>query len=117
LASGWNNVDAGGDFAQLGVGVEGSVELAYPGPPEPGESICIEQIGDALATILSSNKGLKVVPDTAAGGETPAPLGPYIVFATIRFADSLSLQILGTASTTDQQNQMLAAIRTIRRVR
>jgi hypothetical protein len=116
LASGWNNVAAGGDFAQLGVGVQDSVKLAYAGPPEPGESICIEQVGDALATILSSNKGLKVVRDTASD-ETAGPLGPYIAFATMRFPDGLSLQVLGTASTIDQQNQMLAAIRTIRRVR
>lgn len=117
LATGWHNLDADSDFAQLGVGVQDSVKLAYPGPPESGESICIEQVGDALATILSSNKGLGVVPSDTARGETPGPLDPYIVFATMRFPDSLSLQVLGTASTLEQQNQMLAAIRTIRRVR
>lgn len=116
-ASGWNNLQTGRDVAQLGVGVEDSVKLAYPGRPEPDESICIERIDGAQATILSSNRGATTANSqrTALSGDSVGPLGPYIVFATMRFPDGLSLKIFGTATTPDQQNQMLAAIRTIRR--
>ncbi len=118
LASGWNTLETGGAFAQLGVGVDDSVKLVYGGPPEPEESICIENVGGAQATILSSNRGARVggAQNGTASDDSAAPLGPYIVFATMRFPDGPSLRILGTATTPDQQNQMLAAIRTIRRI-
>jgi hypothetical protein len=115
LASGWNNVDSRTDFAQLGVGVLDSVKLVYPGPAEPEENICIERVDGAQATIFSSNRGARLgVQENAVSSDTAA-LPPYVAFATMRFPDGLSLRIFGTASTPDQQSQMLAAIRTIRR--
>ncbi len=115
LASGWNNLDLTTDFAQLGVGVEDSVKLVYPGPAEPEESICIESVDGAQATILSSNRGARIGGQANTVTSDTVTLPPYVAFATMRFPDGLSLQIFGTASTPDQQSQMLAAIRTIRR--
>ncbi len=121
-ATGWNNIDSRDDLAQFAVGREDSVKLAYPGTPEPEESICLETIDGAQATVLASNRG---APKSNRGvaarkgkalGDSAAPLGPYFVNATMRFPDGLGLLIFGTASTVEQQNQMLAAIRTIRRV-
>ena len=114
-ASGWNNVDSKSDFAQLGVGVLDSVKLVYPGLPEPEESICIESVDGAQATIFSSNRGVRLGDQENTVSSDTAALPPYLAFATMRFPDGLSLQIFGTASTPDQQSQMLAAIRTIRR--
>lgn len=115
MASGWNNLDSGIDLAQLGVGVEDSVKLVYPGPAEPEESICIETVDGAQATIFSSNRGARLGGQENTVASDTAALPPYVAFATMRFPDGLSLQIFGTASTRDQQTQMLAAIRTIRR--
>jgi hypothetical protein len=42
--------------------------------------------------------------------------GPYIVMAQLRFPDGLSLSIFGDATSRAQQDQMLAAIRTIHRM-
>lgn len=109
-------------FAQFSVSAVRSVKLVYPGGPEPEESICLEDVAGAKATILASNRGVasKTAGASTAGQSSPAdtagPLGPRIVFATMRFPDGLSLQILGTTTTAEQQNELLAAIRTINRV-
>jgi len=121
-ATGWNNFDSGDALAQFAIGVKDSVRLAYQGAPEPEETICLETIDGAQATVLGSNRGATKTGGAAAGSrataarDTAAPLGPYFVNATMRFPDGLGLLIYGTASTEDQQKQMLAAIRTVRRV-
>lgn len=106
-ASGWNNLQTGGT-AQLTVGVQDSVKLVFSGPVEQEESLCVERIDGAKATVLAYKWTIRPGDDVY--------LGPYIAFANIRFHDGLSLQILGSATTPDQRNQMLAAIRTIRRI-
>jgi hypothetical protein len=121
-ASEWQNIDSGGDLAQLSLGVRDSVRLAYPGVPEPEESICLEKIDGAQATLLAYNHGAARSNGAAVGqraraaGDSAASLGSYWVDATMRFPDGIGLSIVGAANTVEQQNQMLAAIRTIRRV-
>ena len=120
-ATGWDNTDSD-DFAQFRVGVPDSVNLVYPGPTEPEESICIEQIDGAQATVFASNRGASTTKrggsagSQQATGDSAAPLGPYMVETTMRYPDGVSFWIIGTASTVEQQNQMLASMRTIRRV-
>jgi hypothetical protein len=121
-AAAWNDFDSGDQSAQFAVGVDDSVTLAFPGNAEPDESICLETIGGAQATVLAYSRGAaRPTPGSlrlkGAAGDSADRLGPYLVNATIRFSDGLGLLIFGTASTLEQQNQMLAAIRTIRRVR
>jgi hypothetical protein len=114
----------GNNAAQFAVYVPKSLKLAYPGPPEPEESICIENIEGAQATVLASNRGAakKTSPTstarpTSSPADSAGPMPPYTVFASMRFPDGLGLEMYGFASTAEQQNQLLAAIRTIRRVR
>ena len=121
-ATGWDNTDSD-DFAQFRVGVPDSVNLVYPGPAEPEESICIEQIDGAKATVFASNRGASTTKrggssgsQQQATGDSAAPLGPYMVETTMRYPDGVSFLIFGTASTVEQKNQMLASMRTIRRV-
>ena len=125
-ASQW--IGSQGGFAQFSASALDSVKLAYPGPPEPDESICLEEIDGAQATILDSNRDAAPKPgdsmqgsargstDIRSSADTMAPPGPYTVFATMRFADGLAVQVYGFAKTAEQKNEMLAAIRTIRRV-
>jgi len=114
----WDNT-----YSQFYVSVLDSVKLVYPGPAEPEESICIERIDGARATIASSNRGGSVKRPISsnsqprASGDSAGPLGPYMVETTMRYPDGLSVLMYGTASTKEQQNQMLAAMRTFRRVR
>jgi hypothetical protein len=42
--------------------------------------------------------------------------GPYIVMAQLRFPDGLSLEVYADSDERQQQDEMLAAIRTIRRL-
>jgi hypothetical protein len=124
-ATGWDNTDSkenSKEFAQFYAGVVDSVRLVYPGPAEPEESICIEQIDGAQATVAASNRGASSKKPASAGsqsrasGDTSAGLGPYVVETTMRYPDGLSFLMYGSASTKEQQDQMLAAMRTIRRV-
>jgi hypothetical protein len=121
-ATAWDNTDSKDGLAQFYVGVPDSVRLVYPGPAEPEESICIEQIDGAQATVFASNRGASAKRPTSlssesrASGDSAAPLGPYMVETTMRYPDGLSFLLYGMASTQEQQNQMLAAMRTIRRI-
>jgi hypothetical protein len=114
----WDNTDS-----QFYVSVPDSVRLIYPGPAEPEESICIESIDGAQATVDGYNRGasakrpISSSSQQRASGDSAGPLGPYMVETTMRYPDGLSVLMYGTASTREQQNQMLAAMRTIRRVR
>jgi hypothetical protein len=105
-ASGWNNLPTAN--AQLSLGVQDSVKLVFSGPVEQEERLCLERIDGAEATVLSYKWTIHPGDD--------AYLGPYIAFANMRFPDGLSLQVLGSASTPEQRDQMLAAIRTIHRI-
>ena len=115
----WFSAGQNDGFAQLSVSAIDSVKLVYPGPPEPEESICLEQIDGARATVLDSNRSAapRQAGESSNGGSTEdsVGLGPYVVFATMRFPDGLALQVLGTATSVAQKNELLAAIRTIHR--
>ena len=123
-ATGWDNTDSkdsSPEFAQFYAGVVDSVKLVYPGPPEPEESICIEQIDGAQATVAASNRGASIKKPVSVGArsrasaDSSAGLGPYVVETTMRYPDGLSFLMYGSSSTKEQQDQMLAAMRTIRR--
>jgi hypothetical protein len=107
-ASGWGN-KAGIGSAQLTIGRRDSVKLVFTGPKEAEESLCIETIDGANATIISYKWTIHSGDDVY--------LGPYVVLANVRFSDGLALQVFGQGRTREQQNQMLAAIRSIRRIR
>jgi len=106
------------------LGVEDSVKTRYAGLPEAEESICVEKIDGAQATVLAytdnrptaGSTGAAVGDRRMAADDSASAVGPYFVTAAMRFPDGLSLEIDGAANTKEQQNQMLAAIRTIRRV-
>ena len=94
--------------AQLNINVVNAVTLNYGGDKMPEESQCREQIGGGQAIIFSFNRSVEV-------GDM-AYVGPYIIVAQIRFPDGLSLELFADSESREQQDQMLAAIRTIRRV-
>jgi hypothetical protein len=105
-ASGWNDLPAG--HAQLTLGIQDSAALVLSGPLEQEEHLCLERIDGAEATVLSYKWTIHPGDDVY--------LGPYIAFANMRFPDGLSVQVFGSANTPDQRDQMLAAIRTVRRL-
>jgi hypothetical protein len=94
--------------AQLSISVVDAVTLAYGGAEVPEESECREQIGKAEAIVFSFNQSVEV-------GDM-AYVGPYIIVAQIRFPDGFSLEVFADAEKREQQEEMLAAIRTIRRI-
>lgn len=94
--------------AQLDLNVVDSVTLAYRSDKMPEESECREQIGGAQAIVFSFNQSLEV-------GDM-AYVGPYIIMAQLRFPDGLSLEVFADSEQREQQDEMLAAIRTIRRI-
>jgi hypothetical protein len=106
-ASGWG-AKPGIGSAQLTIGRQDSVKLVFTGPREAEESLCVETIDGANATIISYEWTIHPGDD--------GYLGPYIAFANVRFPDGLALQIFGQGSTREQQDQVLAAIRSIRRI-
>jgi hypothetical protein len=106
-ASGWG-AKPGIGSAQLTIGRQDSVELVFTGPKEAEESLCVETIDGANATIMSYKWTIHPGDDVY--------LGPYMAFANVRFPDGLALQIFGNGRTREQQDQMLAAIRSIRRI-
>lgn len=106
-ASGWD-AKSGNGSAQLTIGRQDSVKLVFTRPKEAEESLCVETIDGADATIISYKWTIHPGDDSY--------MGPYMVLANVRFPDRLALQIFGQASTREQQDQMLAAIRSIRRI-
>jgi 5-hydroxyisourate hydrolase-like protein (transthyretin family) len=94
--------------AALDINVVDAVTLAYAGDKMPEESECHEQIGGAQAVVFSFNQSVAV-------GDM-AYVGPYIILAQLRFPDGLSLDVFGDAEKREQQDDMLTAIRTIRRI-
>jgi hypothetical protein len=106
-ASAWDTKPEIG-FAQLTIGARDSVKLVFTGPNEAEESLCVETIDGADATIMSYKWTIH------PGDESY--MGPYMAFANLRFHDGLGLQIFGSGSTREQQEQVLAAIRSIRRI-
>lgn len=94
--------------AQLSIRVVDAVTLAYGGDKVPEESECREEIGGAQAIIFSFNRSVEV-------GDM-AYVGPYIILAQLRFPDGLSLDVFADSEKREQQDEMLAAIRTIRRI-
>jgi len=106
-ASAWDTKSEA-SFAQLTIGTRDSVKLVFTGANEAEESLCVETIDGADATIMSYKWTIHLGDDSY--------LGPYIAFANVRFHDGLGLQIFGSGSTAEQQEQMLAAIRSIRRI-
>jgi hypothetical protein len=106
-ASAWGAAP-GIDFVQLTIGRQDSVKLVFPGPRESEESLCLETIDGANATIASYKWTIHPGDD--------GYLGPYIVFANVLFQDGLALRIFGQGSTKEQQDQMLAVVRSIRRM-
>jgi len=94
--------------AQLAISIVDAVTLAYGGDKMPEESECREQIGQAQAIVFSFNQSVEV-------GDM-AYVGPYIIMAQLRFPDGLSLDLFADAAKREQQDEMLAAIRTIRRI-
>jgi hypothetical protein len=120
----WYYDDSHSNLVDFSLDVEDSVKLAYAGVPEREESICVETIDGAQATVLAytykrgatGSNGAALGDRGRAAGDTASARGPYFVTAAMRFPDGLALEIDGAANTIEQQNQMLAAIRTIRRV-
>jgi hypothetical protein len=120
----WGYHDSRSNLVQFSLSVEDSVKHAYAGVPEREESICVETIDGAQATVLAytdnrgaaGSNGAAVGDPGMAAGDSASAVGPYFVAAAMRFPDGLALEIDGAANTIGQQNQMLAAIRTIRRV-
>jgi len=106
-ASAWGATPGIG-FVQFTIGRQDSVKLVFPGPREAEESLCLETIDGANATITSYKWTIHPGDD--------GYLGPYMVFANVLFQDGLALRIFGQGSTKEQQEQMLAAIRSIRRM-
>jgi hypothetical protein len=106
--SGWGD-KAGIGSAQLTIGRQDSVKLVFTRPREAEESLCVEIIDGANATIISYKWTIHPGDD--------GYMGPYMVLANVRFPDGLALQVFGQGKTREQQNQMLAAIRSIRRMR
>ena len=94
--------------AGLSIRVVSAVTLAYGGDKLPEESECRERIGGAQAIIFSFNQAVEV-------GDM-AYVGPYIIMAQLRFPDGLSLDVFADSEKREQQDEMLAAIRTIRRI-
>jgi len=94
--------------AQLNINVVDSVTLNYGGDKMPEESECREKIGEAQAIVFSFNQSIEV-------GDM-AYVGPYIVMAQLRFPDGLSLDVFADSEKREQQEEMLGAIRTIRRI-
>lgn len=94
--------------AQLVITVVDSVTLAFGGDRRPEESECHEEIDGAQAIVFSFNQSIEV-------GDM-AYVGPYIISAQLRFRDGLSLEVFAGADKREQQDEMLAAIRTIRRI-
>jgi len=92
----------------LTIGPDTSAKLVFTGPLEAEESICVEKIDGASATVMSYKWTIRA--------DDEAYLGPYMALATVRFQDGLTLQVFGAASTRQQREEILAAIRTIRRV-
>jgi hypothetical protein len=94
--------------ALLAINVVDAVTLAYRSDKLPEESECHEQIGGAQAVVFSFNQSIEV-------GDM-AYAGPYIIMAQLRFPDGLSLEVFADSEQREQQDAMLAAIRTIRRI-
>lgn len=94
--------------AQLNINIVDAVTLNYGGDKMPEESECREKIGEAQAIVFSFNQSVEV-------GDM-ASVGPYIILAQLRFPDGLSLDVFADSEKREQQEEMLAAIRTIRRI-
>ncbi len=94
--------------AQLNINVVDAVTLNYGGDKMPEENECREKIGEAQAIVFSFNQSVEV-------GDM-ASVGPYIILAQLRFPDGLSLDVFADSEKREQQEEMLAAIRTIRRI-
>ena len=94
--------------AQLTINIVDTVTLTYSGDKVPEESECREQIGKGQAIVFSFNESVEV-------GDM-AYLGPYIILAQMRFPDGLSLELFADTEKREQQDEILAAIRTIRRI-
>lgn len=106
-ASAWGSKPGSPDV-QLTIGPDTSVKLVFAGPLEAEEGFCVESIDGARATIMSYKWTIRPGDD--------GYLGPYMALASLRFQDGLALRIFGAASTREQREEILAAIRTIRRI-
>ncbi len=106
-ASAWGAAPGIG-FVQLTIGRQDSVKLVFMGRKEADENLCVETIGGADATIASYKWTIHPGDDSY--------LGPYMVFANVRFPDGLALQVFGQSNAQEQQEEMLAVIRSIRRI-
>lgn len=106
-ASAWD-AKPGFPHVQFTIGPDTSAKLVFTGPHGAEESICVESIDGAPATIGSYKW-------TSQPGDE-AYLGPYLALGTVQFQNGLTLRIFGAASTRQQREEILAAIRTMHRV-
>jgi hypothetical protein len=107
-ASSWTHNKGIGNVQFTIVAVD-TASLEWLTPLEAEESICVETVDGASATIMSYKWTIRPGDDVY--------LGPYMAVAVLRFPDGLSLRVFAQAADREQRDQILAAIRSITRTK